>query len=163
MSEANVFAPRFDAESERDGFRYRDAWIRHQAGGERLGASVYEIDPGQSTFPYHWHAGNEEMLIVLRGTVALRTPDGWRELTEGELVGFPRGERGAHQVLNDGSEIARVLMISEMNGPEVCVYPDSGKVGPSEAAPGSGDQGLALDFLAADAVDYWQGEGPPRR
>jgi uncharacterized cupin superfamily protein len=158
---ANLFEPEFDDESEREGFAYRDAWLGHQAGAERLGASLYEVGPGQATFPYHWHAGNEEMLIVLGGAVALRGPDGWRDLSEGEVVAFPRGEQGAHQVVNRSTEPARLLMLSEMRGPDICVYPDSGKVGPREMAPGSGKEGLRLNFLADTAVDYWEGEGPP--
>ena len=33
--------------------------------------------------PYHFHHGGEELLIVLRGTPTLRSPDGERELKEG--------------------------------------------------------------------------------
>ena len=161
MSGPNIFEPEFDDQSAREGFRYRDAWIGRRAGSERLGASLYEIAPGESTFPYHWHAGNEELLIVLRGTAALRTPDGWREVTEGELVAFPRGERGAHQLVNRGRQPARFLMLSEMHSPEVCVYPDSGKIGPRVWARGGRETSMRLNFLAGDAVDYWRGEEPP--
>jgi uncharacterized cupin superfamily protein len=157
----NVYSPVFDDESEREGFSYRDAWLGVQAGAVRLGASLYEIEPGQTTFPYHWHAGNEEMLLVLSGRLDLRTPDGTREVTAGELVAFSRGERGAHQVINRGDEPGRFIVVSEVNGPDVCVYVDSGKVGAREHAPGTG-KGLRLNFRAADAIDYWDDEEPPR-
>jgi uncharacterized cupin superfamily protein len=71
---ANLFEPEFDAEQEREGFTYRRAQLGRQAGAERLGASLFEIPPGQATFPYHQHTANEEMLIVLSGRPALRTP-----------------------------------------------------------------------------------------
>ena len=61
---------------------------------------MYEIPPGNANCPYHYHFANEELLIVLRGRPHLRTPDGWRQLEEGEVVAFPIGERGAHQVVN---------------------------------------------------------------
>jgi len=157
---ANLYEPDFDDGSQRAGFSYRDAWLGMQAGAERLGASLYEIEPGQTTFPYHWHAGNEEMLMVLSGRLELRTPEGTREVAEGDLVAFPRGERGAHQLVNRGSEPARFMVISEMNGPDICVYPDSGKVGARERTPGTGE-GLRLNFRGSDAVDYWDGEEPP--
>ena len=77
----NVFEPEFDAgRLIRTASRGRHARIGHEAGAERLGASVYEVAPGQSLAPYHWHAANEEMLVVLSGQPTLRTPDGEREL-----------------------------------------------------------------------------------
>jgi len=83
----NVFEPEFDSHQDRDGFTYRRARIGWQVGSERLGISLYEIPPGQATFPYHWHGANEELLIVLSGRPSLRSPQGWRELAEGEVVG----------------------------------------------------------------------------
>jgi uncharacterized cupin superfamily protein len=158
---ANVFQPQFDRDQQRDGFTYRRSQVGRQAGGERLGASVYEIPPGQATFPYHHHTANEEMLIVLSGTPALRTPQGWRELEQGEVVSFPAGEAGAHQIANRTSDPVRVLMISEMNAPELNVYPDSGKVGAMTRPPGGRGDGDRWEFLVADRVDYWEGEEPP--
>ena len=61
---ANVFEPEFDAESGATEFRYRRARLGWRAGSEQLGVSLYEIPPGQATFPYHWHAANEEMMLV---------------------------------------------------------------------------------------------------
>jgi uncharacterized cupin superfamily protein len=116
---ANIFEPQFDGDQERRGFTYRRAQVGRQAGADRLGASLFEIPPGQATFPYHHHTANEELLIVLAGRPALRSPDGWRDLDQGEVVAFPVGERGAHQIANRSAETARVLMISEMNAPEV--------------------------------------------
>jgi hypothetical protein len=52
-------------------------------------------------------------------------------------------------------------MVSEMVGPDVVVYPDSGKVGARERAPGSGPDGLRQTFRSSDQVDYWEGEPPP--
>ena len=153
MTAPSIYSPEFDDAPERDGYTYHDAWLGRQAGAERLGASLYEADPGQATVPYHWHAGNEEMLIVLRGRPSLRTPDGWRELAEGELVAFPRGERGAHQLVNRSEDKVRFLILSEMRTPEVVSYPDSGKVGARSPA-----NGIRLNFVADDAVDYWHGE-----
>ena len=125
---ANAYQPDFDADQERGGFAYRRAKLGQQAGSEKLGASLYEIPPGQATFPYHAHSANEEMLIVLSGQPHLRTPDGWRELAEGEVVAFRVGEDGAHQLQNRGAQHARVLVVSTMIAPEVNLYPDTGKL-----------------------------------
>jgi uncharacterized cupin superfamily protein len=154
---ANVFKPRWDAEGADGSKRAR---LGRQTGSERIGLSLYELPARARPWPYHYQHANEELLIVLAGTPHLRTPDGWRQLEPGEVVAFPRGETGAHQVENRSDEPARYLMFSEMNSPEAMVYPDSGKVGVMSRAPGSaGDEGeLAAWFRLADAVDYWEGE-----
>jgi uncharacterized cupin superfamily protein len=158
----NVFEPEFethvDPKQWPTGYEGRYAKVGKDAGAERLGASLYEVPPGNSLCPYHWHAGNEEMLIVLGGRPTLRTPEGERELAEGEVVAFPVGEQGAHKVTNNGAESARVLVVSEMNEPEVCGYPDSGKVMARQQAPGSEATGLRAIFRLEDGVDYWEGE-----
>src|SRR5437763_12564590 len=92
-----------------------------------LGASVYELMPGEEMV-FHYHVQREELLIVLAGRLSLRSAAGWEELPEGEVVAFPRGERGAHAYRNDGDQPARVLMISEMNAPNISVYPDTEQV-----------------------------------
>jgi uncharacterized cupin superfamily protein len=157
----NVFSSDLDEQSTEDGFRWRGESVAYKAGSKRLGASTYELPPGEATFPYHYHLANEELLIVLAGRPHLRTPEGWRQLEEGEVVAFPVGERGAHQVANRGAETVRLLLVSEMRSPEIAVYPDSGKVGAREHAPGSGREGLKSNFRFGDAVEYWDGERPP--
>jgi uncharacterized cupin superfamily protein len=158
----NVFEPEFDERSsDREGFTYRATQVGLHAGSERLGASLYEIRPGNSMFPFHYHFANEELLVVLQGRPHLRTPEGWRQLEEGEVVAFRTGERGAHQLVNHTGDDVRVLMISEMRSPDITAYPDSGKVGIREHAPGSGREGLRLNFRIDDHLDYWDGESPP--
>jgi uncharacterized cupin superfamily protein len=161
---ANVFDPELrPGDDDPPGFRTLGAAIGQLAGSRHLGASLYELPPGEALCPYHWHEANEEMAIALSGTPSVRTPDGWSEMTPGEVIAFPRGREGAHQVMNRGDETARVLMVSEMNAPEVVVYPDSGKVGVRSQAPGSPhtDDEILKRFRFDDGVDYWEGEEPP--
>jgi uncharacterized cupin superfamily protein len=51
------------------------------------------VAPGQAASPYHFHLAEEEALIVLSGRPRLRTEEGWRDLSEGEVVAFPVGEQ----------------------------------------------------------------------
>jgi uncharacterized cupin superfamily protein len=155
----NVRDPHYDEERDRDGFRARRARIGYQLGSERLGISQWELPPGQAAYPYHLHLAEEELLIVLEGTPALRTPAGWRELAEGEVVSFPRGEEGAHQVVNRTEATVVFLAISTNGEPDVVLYPDSNKVGASERRPQGG--GLRTFFRLDDIVDYYDGEQPP--
>ena len=144
MRSANLFAPEFDHESEREGYRWKGMRVGRHIGGKQIGASLYELGAGERSYPYHLHHGIEEWLLVVSGEPVLRSPEGERTLQPGEVVCFPVGPAGAHQVLGPG----RVLIISASHSPEVVEYPDSGKVG---VRPGG-------TFLAADAVDYWEGE-----
>ena len=157
MAGQNIHEPNLDEGVEREGFSVRGISIGERAGCEHLGASLYELDPGAVPYPYHWHVANEEMLLVLSGTLELREPGGTRTLGAGEVVAFPRGEGGAHQFRNPGDVPARYLMLSEMRYPEICVYPDSDKIGVRERAPAEGEA-IRLNFVAGDAVDYWHGE-----
>jgi uncharacterized cupin superfamily protein len=104
-----------------------------QRFGEELGATLWggtlhELAPGDSS-SYHWHYGEEECVIALAGRPTLRTPEGERELAAWDIVWFPRGAQGAHQVRNDGDEPARVVFFSTASDPEVVVYPDEGRTG----------------------------------
>ena len=158
----SVLDPDFDAQQERPGFTYRRARLGRQAGAEHLGASLYEIPPGEATFPYHAHAANEELLLVFSGRPSLRTKSGWSELIPGDVVAFPAGENGAHQVVNRSAEPARVLVVSTMNAPDITTYPDSGKLMAATGAPGAAGGGFHESYLRSQAVDYWQGEPHPR-
>lgn len=92
-----------------------------------LGAAVWELQPGQSQFVYHFHHASEELLVVLRGAPTVRMHDGDHALREGDVVSFPRGPEGGHQIRNDAAETARVLVVSTNANPDVAEY-DSGKL-----------------------------------
>jgi uncharacterized cupin superfamily protein len=97
---------------------------------------------------------------VLAGAPSLRTVDGWRELRDGDVVAFPRGERGGHQLVNRTAATVRFLSFSSSGEPDIVIYPDSGKLGAFERLPDGG--GLRALFRLADTVDYHHGEQPPR-
>ncbi len=134
---ANVFEPSWDAEADRDPYRWRRSWIGRRAGSERLGASLFEVLPGASTFPLHAHHANEELIVVLAGRPTLRTTDGERELAPGEVIACPAGLRGAHRLDNRGDDPVRVLIVSTMNAPEVNEFPDSGLLWARTYVPGT--------------------------
>ncbi len=155
----NINDPLFDEPREHPGFRCGRARLGRQAGSERLGLSLWELPAGEAAYPYHHHLAEEELVVVLEGTPSLRTPDGWRELSEGEVVAFPRGEQGGHQLANRTEGTVRFLAFSSSGEPDIVVYPDSGKLGAFERLPQGG--GLWAMFRLADTVDYHDGEQPP--
>jgi uncharacterized cupin superfamily protein len=152
----NVYADDWDEPRDAPGFRARRARLGYRLGTERVGLSLWELPPGEAAYPYHFHLVEEELVVVLAGRPSLRGPDGWRELAEGEVVSFPRGEAGAHQLVNRTDEVVRFLAISTNGDPDIVLYPDSEKLGAAERLPRGG--GLRLFFRLGDAVDYWDGE-----
>jgi uncharacterized cupin superfamily protein len=131
------------------------ARVGESAGSDKLGMSVYELQPGQGMV-FHYHLQREELLIVLRGTVALRTAAGWEELAEGDVAAFPRGERGAHGYENRSAQPARVVMICDQNAPNVSVYPDTDEIGIFDA-PRRADRRFGALFKVSDARSGYGG------
>ena len=144
----NVYSDSWEGGSDRPGY----TWRRMRIAGDMIGASVYELPPGEKTFPYHTHHANEELLVVLDGEPTLRDAEGERRLARGDAVLFRRGADGAHQLRNDTDEPARLLLASTLVAPEIVDYLDSGKAG--FAGP-TVERGM---FLRSTAVDYWEGE-----
>jgi len=155
----NIFSPQFEDGERPEGFRSRRARIGYELGSELIGASLFEVPPGEAAYPYHFHYADEEQLIVLSGRPGLRTPEGVRTLEEGEVLHCPLGEQGAHQVINESEETVRFLAISSNGRPDVVVYPDADKIGVGERLPHGG--GLRAFFRQSDAIDYWTDEEPP--
>jgi uncharacterized cupin superfamily protein len=155
----NIERAVFDEPREQEGFRAQRARLSRQASAERLGLSLWEVEPGQAAYPYHLHLTEEEIVVVLEGTPSLRTPDGWRELEQGEVVSFLRGEEGAHQIVNRSAGTVRFLAFSPSGEPDIVVQPDSGKVGAFERLPDGG--GMRLWFRREDERDYYDGESAP--
>ena len=157
---ANVFEPIWDAEQDRPPFRWRRARIGRQTGSRKLGASLYELPAGASSWPLHIHHANEELIVVLGGRPTLRTLDGQRELAPGDVIGCPAGRDGAHRLDNLSDEPARVLVVSTMLAPELNEYPESGKLWGLSFAPGGerGPDDRQVIARPEDNLDYFEGE-----
>jgi uncharacterized cupin superfamily protein len=144
----------FDDVRSGNGIHIRRARLGPTVGVTRVGASVWELPPGQAAYPFHYHLTEDEILILLEGTLSLRTPDGWSELAEGDVAGFPVGEAGAHQVVNRGESTARFLAISNSGATEAVVQPDANKIGVFERRPEGG--GIREWHRRGDAVGYFE-------
>jgi uncharacterized cupin superfamily protein len=149
----NLYGDEWDETRDRDGWRIQEVWVGHRIGGELIGASMSEVEPGNKLWPYHAHHANEEWVIVLRGEATLRTPEGERALREGDVVCFPRGKDGAHQITNRTDEPVRVLMLSSLIAPDIVEYLDTGKIG---ARSVKGER--ILLSRPGPELDYWEGE-----
>jgi uncharacterized cupin superfamily protein len=118
--------------------------------GATLAAAVWELEPSGGV-DYHFHHGTEELLLVLRGRLTLRTPDGERELAEGEVVHFPRGLEGAHGIVNRSDAAARYVMVAAHGTPDVIEYPDRGTLAVMARTASEDGEPLFARFRRADA------------
>ncbi len=132
------------------------ARLGEKMGLTRLGCSVTAVPPGAVAFPFHNHRANDELFLVLAGRGELRLGATRHPVATGNLIGCPAGgPETAHQLVNNSDTELRYLAISSCLDPEICEYPDSGKVG---AYAGKREAGFHHMSRAADVRDYWDDE-----
>jgi uncharacterized cupin superfamily protein len=155
MRRVSISDPSFTYDPEdAEGFRAGMFRFGPSLGAERTGTTVYELPPGESVCPYHYEYGEEEWLLVLAGRPSVRDPEGTEQLEPFDVVFFPTGPAGAHQIRNDTDEPARVLMWGMVVVPTGTAYPDSDKV-----ALWTGDKAEDLIVRRSSGVEYYDGEG----
>lgn len=71
------------------GIRFRP--VRQALGVTAWGMNVLELDPHCEGYPQHDHTtdGQEEVYLVLEGSIVLRVGDAERELVRGDMVRVP--------------------------------------------------------------------------
>jgi uncharacterized cupin superfamily protein len=154
MERVNIASPQFTYDpADPEGFRSGLFRMGKLVGAAELGASVYELPPGQTICPYHYEYAEEEWLVVLVGRPTLRTPEGVQALEPWDVVCFRPGPEGAHAVRNETDETVRVLMFSSVKHPAATVYPDSDKI-----AVWTGNPADDLIVRRTSGVEYFDGE-----
>lgn len=145
-------APLEEAPQARPGRRFRRQGLGAIVGARLTGFSLYELPPGEKAWPYHYELNHEELLVVVAGSPTLRTPSGEQRLRAGDVVSFPVGAAGAHELRNDAGEPARFAIASNrVAGSYGYVQPDSDKLGVWD-----GDRRRIV--RASPELDYWDGE-----
>jgi uncharacterized cupin superfamily protein len=154
MPHVNIADPDFAYDpSDPEGYKTGMFRFGKQLGAERTGTTVYELPPGQAICPYHYEYGEEEWALVLSGRPTLRTPSGVSTLSPMDVVFFPIGPEGAHQIRNETADPVRVMMWSQVVFPTATAYPDSDKVG-----IWTGVEGENVLVVRSSDVDYYYGE-----
>lgn len=121
-------------------------------GARRLGYRVATLAPGKSFCPMHWHEINEEFFFVLSGSPSIRSLRGTVQCRPGDFIAFPVGERGTHELRNDSTQPATVILVGGNETAEICRYPDSQKV---LAVAADGER---LMVRSGPPLDYFDGE-----
>ena len=116
-----------------------------------IGVRVERLRPKSLSCPFHYHIHEDEFCLILKGKAMLRYGDKTIEVSEGDAISFPRGERVAHQFYNHTDETMDILMVGENLPYEVCYYPDS-------------DKWLSRSIHKVgkfESTDYWTDEPDP--
>lgn len=119
-------------------------------GARRLGYWLAVIEPNKRFCPLHSHQLEEEVFVVLDGEPTIRTPRGEFTCRRGDVIAFPVGDVGAHQLLNKSDKPCTVFLLGNDEPEEVAYYPDSDKL--------MIDGRERLIIKASPRLDYYEGE-----
>lgn len=119
------------------------------AGSKHMVFDIRKLNPGKYSFPYHFHLNAEELIMVMAGSMTIRSPKGFEVISSGQIAFFEMGESSAHQFYNHSSEPCTYLDIRTTIGIDICEYPDSGKINISP---------FNEIFEKSSQVDYNKGE-----
>jgi uncharacterized cupin superfamily protein len=103
--------------------------ITRDLTSNKLVVSIYEVPPGKVSWPFHYHAANEEVFLILEGEGELRTLNQRIQVKAGDFMRFPPGKNGAHQLKNTSQQLLRYMDIGTAIHPDITVMPDSNKIG----------------------------------
>ena len=120
-------------------------------GARKMSFCIRVIPPGKFAIPYHFHHHVEELFLILEGEATLRQHDHRRIVKQGDLLFFPTGPEGAHQLYNHSDKPVKYLDLTTTSERDICEYPDTDKMLVQEVGC----------FQKKDKVDYWKGEESP--
>lgn len=133
------------------GYDKADAVAR--MSGNQTAVSFYDVDPGKSNYPLHWHKDSEEIFYIISGTGVVETLDGTIPITAGSVVVCPAGEAGAHKITNTSpTEKLCYIDVDTIPPVDLAVYPKSGKFGVFT------NDGTVKFYKAGAECGYYEGE-----
>ena len=149
----------------KNGSRYagRMGELAEVVGARKLGYNLTIVPAGKTAFPMHCHHAQEEMFLILEGQGELRLGENRWPLREGDVIACPTGgPETAHQIINTMNEgELKYLAVSTTEFPEICQYPDSGKILVRNFTDPADERGSELrKIFAAGQGDtpYWDDE-----
>jgi uncharacterized cupin superfamily protein len=92
------------------------------------------------------------MFYVIEGSGEVRIGKETFPIRAGDIIACPPGgQETAHQIINTGTGELKYLAVSTKEEPEICEYPDSGKIGVLS-------QSIRYVNRLDSQVNYWEGE-----
>jgi uncharacterized cupin superfamily protein len=95
------------------------------AGGlTQFGANLVILQPGAKSSLRHWHAREDEFVMVTQGELVLVQDEGEIVMRPGDCAAFPAGDPNGHHFLNRTEAEARFLVVGTRAPAEVATYSD---------------------------------------
>ncbi|WGI22710.1 cupin domain-containing protein [Amylibacter sp. IMCC11727] len=98
--------------------------VAEHAGLTQFGANLVSLVPGAKSSLRHWHAKEDEFLIVTEGTPTLIEDDGETLLHPGDCAAFKAGVENGHHLVNTTDQMAKFLVVGTSHPEEICTYSD---------------------------------------
>lgn len=99
-------------------------WISRAGGLSQFGAFIETLPPGSRSALKHWHAEEDEMVLVLDGEVTLIEDDTEHRLGVGMAATFKAGAPVGHYLDNRSAAPVRYLVVGTRSKEERVTYPD---------------------------------------
>lgn len=97
--------------------------IAPAAGLSDYGVSHVTLEPGAWSSHRHWHAEEDEIVVMLSGEAVLIDDDGRTEMRSGDIAVFPKGDGNAHHLVNESSAPCVFVAVGRPSN-SACHYPD---------------------------------------
>ena len=111
---------------------------------------ITRIHPGKCNFPFHAHAAQWELYLVISGRGSVRDKEGTTEVVAGDAFLF--GPDEPHQLSNSGTEDFVYYVIADNPIGESGYYPESGKWKVNKSSPAD------RVMIKGNETDYFDGE-----
>lgn len=96
------------------------------AGGlTQFGANLVTLQPGAWSSQRHWHSAEDELVVMLTGTLVLVEDNEECAMSPGDIAAFKAGTANGHHLQNRSDLPATFLAIGTDNpATDECHYPD---------------------------------------
>ena len=85
--------------------------IAAAGGATDWNANHVVLVPGAWSSQRHWHAGEDEIVVILTGEATLVDDDGRHLMRAGEVAVFPKNDRNGHHLINESDHDCTLLAL----------------------------------------------------
>ena len=97
--------------------------IAPAAGLQDFGVSHVSLEPGGISSQRHWHEGEDELVIMLKGEAVLVEEGGETSMRAGDIAAFPKGVPNGHHLVNRSGAPCVFVAVGRVAATD-CHYPD---------------------------------------
>ncbi len=94
-------------------------------GLTHFGVNLGRLQPGAASSLRHWHAEEDEFVMILEGAPTLVTDGGEQVLGPGSMAGFPANSGDGHRLENRSDGVVVYLEVGTRAGTDRVTYPDA--------------------------------------